>query len=85
MQQQGIASRRGLRKARHIEVNQLWLEDQAHSGKIALNQIAGTDNCADILTKHASAKILEGHLRRLDHRIREGRHVMMPSISLRGN
>ena len=81
----GIASRRGLGKVRHIEVNQLWLQDQVHSGKITLTKIAGTDNCADILTKHASAKILEGHLRILDHRIREGRHVMMPSISLRGN
>jgi hypothetical protein len=81
----GIASRRGLGKVRHIEVNQLWLQDQVLSGKITLTKIAGTDNCADILTKHASAKILEGHLRRLDHRIREGRHVMMPSISLRGN
>jgi len=80
----GIASRRGLGKVRHIEVNQLWLQDQVHSGKITLTKIAGTDNCADILTKHASAKILEGHLRILDHRIREGRHVMMPSISLRG-
>jgi hypothetical protein len=81
----GIASRRGLGKVRHIEVNQLWLQDQVHLGKITLTKIAGTDNCADILTKHAASKVLEGHLTRLDHNIREGRHAMMPSISLRGS
>ena len=81
----GIACRRGLGKVRHIEVNQLWLQYQVHSRQMTLTKIAGTDNCADILTKHASEKVLDGHLKRLDHRIREVRHVMMPSISLRGS
>ncbi len=30
----GIASRRGLGKVRHIEVNQLWLQDKVGRGKL---------------------------------------------------
>ena len=30
----GISSRRGLGKVRHVELNQLWLQDQVARGKI---------------------------------------------------
>jgi len=66
----GIASRKGLGQVGHIEVNQLWLQDKVGSGTVTLTKVAGTDNLADILTKHASAKVLEGHLKGLDHHIR---------------
>ena len=79
----GIAPRRGLGKVRHIEVNQLWLQDKVHAGKIMLTNVVGTDKRAGILTKHASAKVLEGHLQGLDHHIRKVRHSMMPTISVK--
>ena len=80
----GIASRKGLGKVRHIEVNQLWLQDKVHSGNITLTTVTETKNYADILTKHASARVLEGHWQGLDHHIRKDRHSMMPTISVKG-
>ena len=80
----GIPYRMGLGKARHIEVNQLWLQDNVHAGKIVLSKVAGTDNRADILTKHVSARALEGHLQGLHHHIRKDRHHMMPPLSAKG-
>ena len=80
----GIASRRGLGKVRHIEVNQLRLQDKVHAGKIVLSKVAVVHNRADILTKHASARVLEGHLQGLYHHIRQDRHHMMPTISVKG-
>ena len=80
----GIASRKGLGKVRHIEVNQLWIQDKVSSGTIALTKVAGTDNHVDTLTKHASARVLEGHLKGLDHHVRKDRHSMMPTLSVKG-
>ena len=65
-------------------MNQLWLQDKVGSGTVTLTKVAGTDNQANILTKHASAKVLEGHLQGLDHRIKKDRHSMMPTMSVKG-
>ena len=43
----GIASRRGLGKVRHIEVNQLWLQDKVSTGEIEIMKVKGTGNLAD--------------------------------------
>ena len=48
----GIASRRGLGKVRHIEVNQLWVQEKVAKGEIDLIKIPGTENRADALTKY---------------------------------
>ena len=47
-----IASRRGVGKIRHIEVNQLWLQEKAAQGEVKIHKIPGDENPADILTKH---------------------------------
>ena len=54
----GIASRRGSGKARHIEVNQLWLQDRVLSGAIEVTKMGTGNNLADALTKHVEAEIL---------------------------
>ena len=37
----GIASRRGLEQVRHVEVNQLWIQDKVASGEIMLARSKG--------------------------------------------
>ena len=81
----GIASRRGLGKMRHIEVNQLWLQDKIAEGIVTLIKILGSGNQADILTKHVSAPILANHIQHLGFRISVDRHHIMPSMSSMGN
>ena len=48
----GISKRRGLGKVRHIELNQLWLQDKVSTGDIDIRKVKGTENIADALTKH---------------------------------
>merc|ERR1712143_22283 len=54
----GIASRRGLGKVRHIEVNQLWVQEKVSNGEITIIKVGTKDNLADALTKHVEAEIL---------------------------
>ena len=77
----GIASRRGLGKVRHIEVNQLWVSEKVADGTVDLLKISGEDNLADAMTKHVGRDILEKHLWRTSQSISGGRHKIMPCIS----
>ena len=77
----GMASRRGLGAARHIEVHQVWLQGKVGDGTIKLNLVLGINNQADALTKQGSSYLLEEHLRGLDHHISGVRHSLMPSLS----
>ena len=58
----GIGSRLGIGKVRHIEVNQLWLQDKVYNGEISLNKVKTDENLADALTKAVSAEILSYHV-----------------------
>ena len=77
----GIASRRGLGKMRHIEVNQLWLQDKVAEGIVKVIKIPGTGNQADILTKHVNAQVLGNHVGIMGLQISEDRHQLMPSMT----
>ena len=77
----GIASRRGLGKVRHIELSELWLQDQVARGKMSVVKIAGEDNFSDSLTKHATADRIEQTLRATNNYVRLGRHSIMPQLS----
>ena len=75
----GIAIRRGLGKVRHIAVCQLWLQDKVNEGEIRVSKMKGTENQADIPTKHVTASTLERHLEGMSHCIIGNRHEMMPT------
>jgi hypothetical protein len=49
-----IAFRKGLGKVRHIETKYLWIQDLIKAGRIKLLKVKGTENPADIGTKHLS-------------------------------
>ena len=46
-----IIERRGLGKTRHIEVEDLWLQDQLKSGKLRVIKVHTDHNMSDIGTK----------------------------------
>ena len=48
----GIAERTGLGKLRHVEVNQLWVQEKVKNKVIELTKVKGIDNLADALTKY---------------------------------
>ena len=81
----GIASRRGLGEMRHIEVNQLWLQDKVAEGIVKIIKIPGTGNQADILTKHVNAHILGNHLGLMGFQISWGQAPSHAFIDIKGN
>ena len=77
----GISSRRGLGKLRHVELNELWLQDQVSRGRISVRKIKGEDNFSDSLTKHSSPDRIRQTMMGTLQRIRSGRHSIMPEVA----
>ena len=76
----GIASRRGLGKVRHIEVNQLWLQDKVNNGEIQVMKVKGEGNLADGLTKALEGPGVRKHINLTGQEVVEGRHVLTPEF-----
>ena len=76
----GISSRRGLGKVRHIELNQLWLQDQVARGKVAVRKIKGEDNISDSLTKHSGPERIKQTMSGTMQKTVQGRHAIMPNV-----
>lgn len=78
----GISMRHGIGKTLHLVTSLLWLQHNVSSGDAHLNNIAGSDNCADALAKYLTAPMLRGHLARMSLEFEEGRADSAPQISL---
>ena len=76
----GIANRVGIGKVRHIEVNQLWLQEKVYQGEITIHKVKGEENIADALTKNVERKTLEEHIRLAGVEIRIDRHPLAPVV-----
>ncbi len=76
----GIATRKGLGKVRHIEVNQLWLQDRVAAGEVEILKVKGETNWADALTKYVDGDTLRRHSRYVGLEISSGRHQIMPEL-----
>ena len=57
-----IASRRGLGKTRHIEVQNLWIQQSVHKKELAVKKIVTKDNPADVLTKGFKRELIDKHV-----------------------
>ena len=78
----GIANRRGLGKVRHIELSELWVQDQIARGRITVYKIDGSENSSDSLTKHSCGERIAQTLRYCNQFIVSGRHEIMPEIAV---
>ena len=81
----GIANRRGLGKLRHIELCELWLQEEVAQGRITICKIDGRNNFSDSLTKHSSAERIEQTMRETRQCVTDGRHALMPAIARDAN
>ena len=77
----GIASRRGLGKVRHIELNELWLQDQVARGRVRVFKVLGERNLADSLTKTSTAEKIGLTMRGTSSEARAGRHELAPALA----
>ena len=55
----GTLHRRGLEKLRHVEVEELWLQQEISKKKLSVTKIKGTENTADIGTKALKKEAVE--------------------------
>ena len=70
---QGILDRQGLSKVRHIDVNILWLQEQCARNVVPLENIKGTVNPADLMTKNLTTQVMFEHCESLNLKHVEGR------------
>jgi hypothetical protein len=68
----GIATRRGLGKLKHIELRQLWIQQETEARRVIIKKVCGLENVADLGTKHLSPAQLEKCCVMLGLRITEG-------------
>ena len=61
----GTCNRSGLGRLKHLEVENVWLQGAVKEKRVELIKVAGTENMADILTKHLPRASLDRHLANL--------------------
>ena len=58
----GIVQRQGLGRLRHLKVQYLWVQDKVRGGDLGIAKVLGTQNPADLMTKHLAAHDVRKHL-----------------------
>ena len=78
----GIASRSGLGgKARHIQVQYLWIQEKVKSGKLEMRKVDTKKNVADLLTKSLGTELFETHVQNMGFIFMDGRAGEAVSIN----
>jgi hypothetical protein len=77
----GICKRSGIGKVRHLAVGQLWIQEKVRSGEISLMKVLGTENPADLLTKHLARDMIDQHLTKLAISRETGRAASAPKVA----
>ena len=65
---------------RHLHASDLWIQDRLKRGDFTLSKIAGSENPADILTKHVSRDLLAKHMETIGLSRETGRASSAPSL-----
>ena len=76
----GVAQRLGIGKIRHIEVNQLWLQEKVYKGEIIVEKVSTDENLADALTKPLTNEGIIKHVQGMGYDLRQDRHRLAPSV-----
>ena len=76
----GMAERVGIGRVRHIDVGQLWVQQRLRHKDFKLHKCLGTNNPADILTKHVARILLDALLSRLGVCFELGRAASAPEL-----
>ena len=76
----GMAQRVGLDKARHVEVDVLWLQEQQAHRMLPITKIPGAANSSDLCTKNVPATHLEQYLGQLNIYFADGRAAVAQQL-----
>ena len=76
----GISMRTGLGKLRHMDTNQLWVQEKVRKGEVEIVKVPTWENIADTLTKYVNKESIGKHMKGAASRYAEGRHELMPEL-----
>ena len=76
-----IITRTGLGKLRHIDTNELWLQERIKNTEITQIKINNIYNVADLMTKAKDAGTIRSLMELLEHHHEEGRNVVAPELN----
>ena len=68
-----VTQRKGSGKMRHVRIGQLWVQEMAESEELTLKKIKGTENPADVGTKHLSRNKIDELISKISLQEVEGR------------
>ena len=77
---QGMASRRGLGKPKHMDVQFLWIQERINRQDFTLAKVWGHVNPADLMTKHLDAKSIHKLMNIIGIHYLEGRSGLAPTL-----
>ena len=73
-----ICRRKGLRKVRHLDTTDLWIQGKVTRKKLELVKILGTEHPADVLTKYVNRQQMEAATMKMNLRSLAGRPACAP-------
>ena len=76
----GATKRKGNGKLRHVRVGLLWIQQKSEEGEIHYEKVLGTENPADLMTKHLAKNTSVYLQKKLGLEQREGRSQVSLSI-----
>ena len=68
-----IAKRKGAGKLRHINVSSLWIQERQDKNDLEYRKVLGTENPADLMTKHLLREPLDNCMKQLNQWRMSGR------------
>ena len=77
-----MATRTGTGKVRHLEVSQLWVQDNVRRGEVEMRKVNGMENPADKLTKYMGREGVEIHLKKTGAAVKSGRSSLAPEVDM---
>ena len=69
----GIVERRGISRVRHIECDNLWIQELEARRMLPKAKVPGGDNPADLMTKNVGIELAKKHMRAMGIRFEGGR------------
>ena len=67
-----MVHRLGLGKLRHVEAGNLCIQNAVKEKRIAFDKVLGSENIADLMTKHLDKTTMEGLMARLPFEVTGG-------------
>ena len=76
----GICRRTGIGKVRHLATGQLWIQEKIRHGDLSFFKVLGTDNPADLFTKHVPRESADKYLETMSASREMGRADTAPQL-----